>query len=225
MKMKISNEVEEKFLQARENIRLSLGRIFADDWKPTSTAHIAPQDFESWLESEGLPRFYGDLFSMSRVDLIRIYDSTFDRIELLEALLSGHKFMFEQLRQLRLEYVRRHGIRLWSALQSEDYHHLEWKAEVFRKIEELVPQIRATKEEIKVLERLHKLVSCVLLNVHADFESLRFARFYPEWNAWPTHLPILGEIFGIEPEVKRLRSYRDVKWDKFPRIDWGEDNQ
>ena len=72
----------------------------------------------------------------------------------------------------------------------------------------------------RLLERQLKLVVCILLRVHADYESLRRAPSTQAFRNWFRRFPRIAEILGEEPEEKRLHSMNDPKWDKYPRIDW-----
>jgi hypothetical protein len=163
---------------------------------------------------------------MPRSDLVRLYNITFDRIELLETYIEGNKSMFERLRLLRLNYVDVHNFHRWSALRKdEDYHHLEWKDDVFGQIEAIVTKLQAQQKQVSLLERQLKLVVCVLLRVHTDYESLRRASSTQAFRGWHRRFPRIAEILDEELEEKRLHSMNDPKWDKHPRIDWAVEGE
>lgn len=221
MSNRFSEEFEEKFREARENIQRRLNQRRERNREPFTAPQGSPPTFSAWLEREGLPAIYSDMFSMPRSDLIRLYNITFDRIELLETYIEGNKSMFERLRLLRLNYVKVHNFHRWSALKKdEDHHHLEWKDDVFGQIEAIVTTLRAQQKQLRLLERQLKLVVCILLRVHTDYESLRRAPSTQAFRNWFRRFPRIAEILGEEPEEKRLHSMNDPKWDKYPRIDW-----
>lgn len=221
-----SEEFEEQFRETQSKIRARL------NWRPErdrgriTAPRGSPPTFSAWLEREGLPVHYSDMFSMSRDDLIRLYNITFDRIELLETHIEGNKSMFEQLRQLRLNYVDVHNFHRWSALKKdEDYHHLEWKDDVFGQIEAIVTTLRGQQKQLRLLERQLKLITCILLQVHTDYESLRRAPATQALRGWSLRFPRIAETLGKEPKEKRLYSINDPKWDKNPRIDWDAESE
>lgn len=226
MSNRFSEEFEEKFREARENIQRRLNRRRERNREPFTAPQGSPPTFSAWLEREGLPVFYSDMFSMPRSDLIRLYNITFDRIELLETYIEGNKSMFERLRLLRLNYVEVHNFHRWSALKKdEDHHHLEWKDDVFGQIEAIVTTLRAQQKQLRLLERQLKLVVCILLRVHTDYESLRRAPTTQAFRNWLGGVPQIAEILGEEPEEKRLHSMNDPKWEKYPRIDWDAESE
>ena len=221
-----SEDFEKKFREARENIQRRLERNREFELGPLSAPPGSPLTFSAWLEKEGLPVYYSDMFSMSRDDLIRLYNITFDRIELLETYIEGNKSMFERLRLLRLNYVEVHNFHRWSALKKdEDHHHLEWKDDVFGQIEAIVTTLRGQQQQLRLLERQLKLVVCILLRVHTDYESLRRAPTSQAFRNWLGGVPRIAEILGEEPEEKRLHSMNDPQWDKYPRIDWNAETE
>jgi hypothetical protein len=219
-------EFGKNFQKAREKIRTRLKRNPEFNRGPLAVPPGSPLTFAAWLEKEGLPVFYSDLFSMPRSDLVRLYNITFDRIELLETYIEGNKSMFERLRLLRLNYVDVHNFHRWSALRKdEDYHHLEWKDDVFGQIEAIVTKLQAQQKQVSLLERQLKLVVCVLLRVHTDYESLRRASSTQAFRGWHRRFPRIAEILDEELEEKRLHSMNDPKWDKHPRIDWAVEGE
>jgi len=179
--------------------------------------------FVSWLENAGLSVHYSDLFSMPRADLVRLYDSTFDRIEMLEISIQANKSTFGRLRKLRLDYMELHNISRWSDLgNDEDHHHIEWKEEVFARIETVITASKSEEKEVSTLERLLKLTSCILLGVHPNYESLRDYTPDPTRLQFPPRGSTLDEILGFGREEQRLRSIYDNTWNKYPRIDWAD---
>ena len=221
-----SEEFQKKFREARENVRSRLRRNQEFDYGPIFAPRDSPLTFGAWLEKEGLPVLYSDLFTMPRGDLVRLYDITFDRIELLETYINGNKAMFERLRNLRFSYINTHKFGRWSALDKHtDHHHLEWKNDVFGQIEAVVTTLQAQQKEVRLLERQLKLVTCVLLRVHTNYESLQGASLGSTFRQRFSGIPGLAEILGVEPEEKRLRSFHDPKWDKYPRIDWSAEDE
>ena len=221
-----SEDFEEKFRETQSKIRTGLNRRLERNRRSLTAPPGSPPTFAAWLEREGLPVHYSDMFSMSRDDLIRLYNITFDRIELLETYIEGNKSMFEQLRLLRLNYVDVHNFHRWSALKKdEDYHHLEWKKDVFGQIEAIVTTLRAQQKRVGLLERQLKLVVCILLRVHTDYESLRRAPSTQAFRSRWGRIPSIAKILDEELEEKRLHSMNDPKWDKFPRIDWDAESE
>lgn len=189
-----------------------------------------PDTFEDWLKQQGMPASYGDLFNRPREALIREYQRTFHRIELLSTSNEALKEMFERFRQLRFSYIEIHGIERWSVLQEpEDAHHLEWKDELFRRIESVVTKIRAQKVEIRLLERQHKLVTSLLFGVHPNYESMvrssrRTWHHQFDWSA-KTLRKMFVERFGLPKEPLRMSSFFDPKWTRLPRIDWHAESE
>ena len=219
-------EFEEKFRETQSKIRTRLNRRPERNRSPLAVPPGSPLTFTAWLEKEGLPVLYSDLFTMPRSDLVRLYNITFDHIELLETHIEGNKSMFERLRLLRLNYVDVHNFHRWSALRKdEDYHHLEWKDDVFGQIEAIVTKLQAQQKQVRLLERQLKLVACILLRVHTDYESLRRAPSTQAFRGWYRRFPRIAEILGEELEEKRLDSMNDPKWDKHPRIDWAVEGE
>jgi len=221
-----SEEFEKNFQEAREKFRNRLNRRPERDPRSFTAPPGSPPTFAAWLEREGLPVYYSDMFSMSRDDLVRLYNITFDRIELLETYIEGNKSMFERLRLLRLNYVDVHNFHRWSALkEDEDYHHLEWKNDVFGQIEAIVTTLRAQQKQFRLLERQLKLIVCILLRVHTDYESLRRAPATQAFRNRFRGIPRITEFLGEEPKEKRLHSMNDPNWDKCPRIDWDAEGE
>lgn len=221
-----TEEFKKKFPEACEKIRTRLERNPKFKREFWTAPPDSPLTFAAWLEKEGLPVFYSDLFSMSRDDLVRLYNITFDRIELLETYIEGNKSMFERLRLLRLKYVEIHNFRRWSALnKNEDHHHLEWKEDVFGQIETIVTTIRVHQNQVSLLERQLKLVACILLGVHSNYESLQRASAVPSHRHQFSHIPRLAKILGVEIEENRLHSINDPKWNKNPRIVWDAESE
>ena len=184
-----------------------------------------PGTFEDWLKREGMPASYSDLFNRPREALIREYQRTFHRIELLSTSNEALKELFERFRQLRFSYLETHDIERWSALQEpDDAHHLEWKSELFGRIEVVVTKLRAQEAEIRLLERQHKLVTSLLFGVHRDYDSLvrssRHTRHYSfGWTAKALR-KMFVERFGMPKEPIRMSSFFDPEWTRLPRIDW-----
>ena len=159
---------------------------------------------------------------MSRDDLIRLYNITFDRIELLETYIEGNKSMFERLRRLRINYMDTHKFGRWSALDKhDDYHHLEWKDDVFGQIEAIVTTLRAQQKQLRLLERQLKLVVCILFGFTQITNPYdEHHRLLHSGNGFVA-FPRLAEILGEEPEEKRLRYYDETQnGTSIPRIDW-----
>ena len=221
-----SEEFQKKFREARENIESQMHWYSEFIRGPLTAPPDSELTFAAWLEKEGLPIFYSDLFSMSRDDLVRMYDITFDRTELLETYIEGNKSMYERLRRLRINYIDTHKFGRWSALDKHnDYHHLEWKDDVFGQVEAIVTTLRAQQKQLSLLERQLRLVASILFRVHTDFESLQRASSTSSFRERFRSIPRLAELLGEEPEEKRLRYYRDPKWDKYPRIDWNAEKE
>jgi hypothetical protein len=87
-----------------------------------------PESIEEWLEKIGIAQAYATVFTWETEKVHSEYEELFDRVEASTERINSISSEFQQISQVRLEYMQKNGIEKWSDLDSgDDAEHLAMK--------------------------------------------------------------------------------------------------
>ena len=168
-------------------------------------------DFASWLDAKGFPPEYQDIFSWPRERVYAEYDQLFTRAEEIGEQIKQSKEQFEALHNQRKEYMKDHGIDMWSKLdQIKDAEHLEMKEHFFS-------EIATVNEAGRTLQRTRDADCSAIPFLAGILEGIY--RDYTKICNDERHTHNMTSSNSYDPIWKTIGPMRNMFWSMYPKID------
>ena len=132
-----------------------------------------PGSIEEWLEKIGIAQAYATVFTWETEKVHSEYEELFDRVEASTERIDSISLEFQQISQLRLEYMQKNGIEKWSDLDSgDDAEHLAMK----EKFSEDIRVINSKGNNLKKVRSETTLALALLAGIidgsYTNFDSI-----------------------------------------------------
>ena len=173
--------------------------------------YVPETSFEDWLEKQGYPETYGDIFSWNEEKIKLEYDRLFDGYENVTQQIEALDKLFDETHQARIAYMQEHGIEKWSNLDpAHDKEHIERKDAFFEKISSVHNQQSELKKERTYSFGALPLVAGILNGTYTGFDKICD-------DERRTHA--MMSTNSLDPMWNSIGPLRNPFWRMYPRIE------